>query len=244
MEYLRDGVYEAVHILLSLDQETYIIIGRSLMVTVIASLIGSFIGVPLGLIMGIKEYPGKVILGRMLHTCMSLPPVVIGLFVAILLSRKGVFGQYQLLFTTKAMMIAQIVLVTPIMMSIVYNEGKKKGFTVIVEAKNLGARGVHIFIMLIKELKTAIYTAIITGFGRGISEVGAVMIVGGNIKGHTRVMTTYIAMNNSMGHYEKSLAMGIVLLSLSFMVNSLIYFFMEPKSKRRKSSGSTIKEPF
>jgi tungstate transport system permease protein len=154
---------------------------------------------------------------------MGLPPVVVGLLVAIFLSRRGPFGGFQLLFTPTAMIIAQVILVTPIVTGIVFNVALKRGREVYELGKTLGGGTFALLKLFLKELRIELLAAFITGFGRAVSEVGAVMIVGGNIRGHTRVMTTYIAMNNSMGNYAQSIAMAIVLLGLSFLTNAFVY---------------------
>lgn len=216
---------EAFNLLLTFDREAYAIIGLSILVTLTSTAISAGIGIPFGLYLGLKAFPFKRAFTRLLNTLMSLPPVVIGLLVAIALSRSGPLGGFQLLFTPTAMVIAQTLLVTPIVMGIVYNHTKAHGKKALETGKTLGANRIQLLGLMIRETKTTILIALITGFGRAISEVGAVMIVGGNIKNHTRVMTTYIAMNSSMGNYGMSLAMGIVLLIIAFVVNSLLYAF-------------------
>jgi tungstate transport system permease protein len=125
------------------------------------------------------------------------------------------------------MIVAQIILVTPIITGIVYNGTKEKGEEILRLAKTLGANRFETLILLIKELRINIFTGIVSGYGRAISEVGAVMIVGGNIRGHTRVMTTTISMLRNQGDYEVAIAIGIVLLLLSFLINSLLYHFQQ-----------------
>ena len=154
---------------------------------------------------------------------MSLPPVVVGLTVSLILSRRGPLGSLGLMYTVIAMIIAQTCLVIPIITGNVFNYAKKHGLNIYEVAKTLGGNPWNSFVLLIKELKYVILIAIVSGLGRAISEVGAIMIVGGNIKNHTRVMTTYIAMSNSMGEYEKAIAMGIILLLISFGLNSVLY---------------------
>jgi len=154
---------------------------------------------------------------------MSLPPVIVGLVVFLLISRSGPLGGIGIVFTSTAMIVAQICLVTPIIAGVVYNAAKEKGEEIQNLGYTLGANKVQTLILLIRELRVNIFSAIVTGYGRAISEVGAVMIVGGNIKGHTRVMTTTIAMLKSMGDYETAIAIGIVLLLISFIINSILY---------------------
>lgn len=164
---------------------------------------------------------------RFIYTAMSLPPVIVGLVVFLMLSRRGPLGFLDLIFTPTAMIIAQICLIAPIITGIVYNGTKERGYDIKNLAKTLGANKTQTLILLMKELRINIFTGIVSGYGRAISEVGAVMIVGGNIKGHTRVMTTTIAMLRNQGDYGTAIAIGIVLLLLSFIVNSLLYHFQQ-----------------
>lgn len=226
MNYILDGFREALGLLLSFNHEIYAIIFLSLFVSFTATLISSFIGIPMGLFLALKQFRFKKALTRILYTLMSMPPVVVGLIVAIMLSRRGPLGNLELLFTPTAMIIAQVLLVSPIITGIIFNNAKLHGEEIRQICKTLGGNRWDTMILLIKEMRVNILIGIVTGLGRAISEVGAVMIVGGNIKGHTRVMTSFIAMNNSMGNYATSIAMGIVLLGISFIVNSILYNYV------------------
>lgn len=226
MGYILDGIIEAFKLLTSFDKEIYSIIFLSIYVSLTSTLISSFIGIPLGFLMGLKEFRFKRIFARLLYTFMSLPPVVVGLVVAIIISRRGPLGNFSLLFTPAAMIIAQTLLVTPIITGIIFNNSKDQGQLIKQICKTLGGNKWDTLILLIKEMRINILIAVVTGFGRAISEVGAVMIVGGNIKGHTRVMTSFIAMNHSMGNYSTSIAMGLVLLMISFITNSILYKYV------------------
>jgi tungstate transport system permease protein len=223
LNYIAEGFSQAVKLLITFDPEVWGVIGLSLVVSFLSTIIAGALGILFGFYTGLKRFRGKRIYARILYTLMGLPPVVVGLLVAIMLARRGPFGQLQLLFTPTAMVIAQVLLVTPIVTGIVFNLAGKRGREIYDLGKTLGGGPVSILKLFVKELKTELLAALVTGFGRAVSEVGAVMIVGGNIKGHTRVMTTYIAMNNSMGNYAAALAMAIVLLSLSFMTNAFLY---------------------
>ncbi|HSN66074.1 MAG TPA: ABC transporter permease [Fusibacter sp.] len=227
MDIFVDGFRDAFKLLIGFDQEVYEIIILSIGLSIASTICSAILGIPLGLILGIKNFKSKRLLTRLLYTLMSLPPVVIGLAVVLFLSRSGPLGSLGLIFTPGAMIIAQTILITPIITGIVFNQAKDKGLAVMQIGQTLGSGRVDLLWLLIKELKITILIAIVTGFGRAVSEVGAVMIVGGNIKGHTRVMTTYIAMNNSMGNYATAIAMGIVLLFISFTVNSVLYRYMD-----------------
>jgi tungstate transport system permease protein len=224
--HIVSGVREGIQLILGFDQEIYAILFLSLIISLVSTGIASAIGIPLGLLTGIKTFSFKKTYSRVLYTLMSLPPVVVGLIVAIFLSRQGPLGNYRLMYTPTAMIIAQTILVTPIVTGNVFNHSKEHGKAICDLGKTLGANQFRRLILLIKELRAAILIAIVSGLGRAISEVGAVMIVGGNIKNHTRVMTTYIAMNNTMGNYSTSIAMGIILLSLAFILNSILYTYI------------------
>ncbi len=221
MEYIIEGIQEAFRLLFQGDAEIYHILFLSLSVSGIATFLATLIGVPLGIYTGIRKFPFKKTYSSFLFTLMGIPPVVIGLLVTIVLSRKGPLGTYELLFTPQAMVIAQFLLVFPIVTGILFTHAKDKGQQVYELAKTLGANKLECLLLLTREMNNAVLLAIMSAFGRAISEVGAVMLVGGNIKGYTRVMTTFIAMNNSMGAYEKSIAMGIVLLFISLLINGV-----------------------
>ncbi len=226
MGYIMDGLKEALSLLLSLDREVYAIILLSLFVSFTSTFISSLIGTPIGLFLALKNFRLKKVFTRFLYTFMSLPPVVVGLVVAVIISRRGPLGHMNLLYTPTAMIIAQILLVTPTITGIIFTNTKEQGPEIRQICKTLGGNRWDTFLLLIREMKSSILIAVVTGFGRAISEVGAVMLVGGNILGHTRVMTTFIAMNNSMGKYSTSIAMGIVLLCISFIVNSILYRYV------------------
>jgi len=226
MDYIINGFVEAFRLLISFDPEIMQIVFLSLYVSFSSTLYSTIIGVPLGILLGITNFKGKKIVSRFLYTFMSSPPVVIGLFTALFLARSGPFGQFQLMYTATAMIIAQTILVTPVIMGIVFNQATTRGYDVVLTGKTLGANKRNMLFLLIAELKGSIMIALVTGFGRAISEVGAVMIVGGNIRGFTRVMTTFIAMNNNMGQYSTAIAMGIILMTISFITNSILYKYM------------------
>ena len=225
MDYIINGFKEAGNLLISLDKDVYKIIFLSLFVSSVSTILSSIISIPLGIYLGIKEFKGKRLFSRFVYTMMSVPSVIVGLIVAILLSRKGPLGFLNLLYTPTAMIIAQTLLVTPLIIGLTYSLAKNRGKTIEKVGKTLGAGKFDIIILIIKELKVDILVNVATAFSRAISEVGAVMIVGGNIKNHTRVITTTISMMNSMGDYPMAIALGIVLLIISFGVNSLIYSY-------------------
>lgn len=225
IDYIAEGFKEAIRLLIGFDKEVYGIITLSLFVSTAATVIASLICIPLGIHLGIKDFQGKKAFSRILYTFMSTPSVIVGLVVAILLSRRGPFGKFDLLYTPKAMVIAQVLLVTPLILGLTYSISKNRGKEIEKIGITLGASKRDIIILIMKELKVDLIVNIVTAFSRAISEVGAVMIVGGNIKNRTRVITTTISMMNSMGDYPMAIALGLVLLIISFVINTLIYSY-------------------
>lgn len=224
---IASGLKEAILMLLSFDQEIYEIVGLSLTVSLSAVAISTCIGVPLGVLIGLFNFYGKRVVIRLIYTLMSLPPVIAGLVVFLIIMRKGPLGYLGLSFTPIAMIIAQVCLVTPIITGLTYNIVKEKALKVRWLASTLGANKVESIKLLIFELRVGILAAIVSGTGRAISEVGAVMLVGGNIVGRTRVMTTYIAQLQRMGDYSNAIAVGIVLLIIAFIINAILYNIQE-----------------
>lgn len=227
MDYIIDGFIEAVKLIFTMDLELFGIISLSIFVSTAATVLSALFSIPIAVILGLKEFWGKEIFTRLLYTFMGIPSVLIGLLVAITLSRRGPIGWLQLMYTPTAMVIAQFILVTPLIMGLVFTIVRKRGKDIESAGRLLGARKFQLIILVTRELKVEIVMAFLTAFSRAISEVGAVMIVGGNIKGHTRVITTSIVMFNSMGDYEIAIALGLILLLISLLMNSIIYRYRE-----------------
>lgn len=223
MDDIATGFQNAIQLLITGDPELYGIVGLSLAVSLSSVIISTCFGVPLGALIGTHNFPFKNALLRIIYTFMSMPPVIAGLVVFLLIMRRGPLGSWGLTYTPTAMVIAQVCLVTPIIIGLTYNIVRDKAPRVKALAITLGAGKLESLKLLVFELRIGILAAIITGLGRAISEVGAVMIVGGNIKGKTRVMTTYIAQLKSMGDYSTAIAVGIVLLVLAFLINTFLY---------------------
>ena len=208
--------------MISFDAETYGIILLSLRVTFTALFIGAALGVPAGVALGLSRFPGKAAIMNTVSAFMSLPPVVAGLAVYILLSnRTGLTGSHRLLFTPAAMCIAQSLLALPLMTGLSAASVSQVDRQIRLTAKSLGARPLQSAAAVVREARYGIYSAFIVIFGRLIAEVGAVMMVGGNIRYQTRVMTTAIALQKGMGEFQTALALGIILLIISFCVNAL-----------------------
>ena len=223
MEYILEGVLEAFKLLFSMNRELYSIIFLSIGVSATATLITLLTSLPMGVALGLKKFRGEDVFARLIFSFMGIPSVVIGLIVALLLSRRSVLGFLQLLYNPTAMIIAQTILITPLAMGLAYKLSRKQGRRIRSLGKTLGADSLQILSLVFRELKGEILVIALTCFSRAITEVGAVMIVGGNIKGRTRVMTTAISMLNSMGDYSMGIALGIILFLVSFILNSLVY---------------------
>jgi len=221
------GIYEAWNLIITFDRELYGIIGLTLVVTIMSTLISALIGVPLGLAAGSSDFKGKRILFRVVHTLMSLPPVVAGLLVFLTLSRRGPLGSLMLLFTPTAMIIAQVIIITPIVLGLAEAAVKAKSKAVYETCAGLRLKRSQILRLLFHECRYPLISIIVAAYGRAVSEVGAVMLVGGNIQHHTRVMTTAIVLETGKGNFDTSLALGIILLAISFLINSFIWKFQE-----------------
>lgn len=199
------------------------VIMLSLRVSVTSALIASVFGLALGIIVALNEFKFKNQLMRVVNTLMSLPPVLMGLLVYMLISRKGPFGSYGILFTPAAMIISQSLLVLPIIFALTASSVADAAKDIELTCITLGANKRDTVITIISECRIQLLSVVTAGFGRAISEVGAVMMVGGNIRGKTRVMTTYIALETGKGNFNEAVFIGIVLLLISFIINSALY---------------------
>jgi len=213
------------------DAEILEIISLTLRMTILSTAISSVIGVPLGLWLNRVNFFGKKLVITISRTLMASPPVVVGLVVYLLLMRSGPLGFMGLLFTFEAMVFAQVLLITPIVCNIVYTASQRNADAIRAFAVTMGANKRQTRSLLIKELSNDIFFAVITGFGRATSEVGAVMIVGGNIRNHTRTMTTTISMLRNRGEIETAILLGVLLMLIAFCVQ-LTANFLRKKERR------------
>lgn len=222
-----EGFIQAFQLIATLDEEVLEITVRSLLISLSATLIGSAIAIPVGGLIHFREFGGKRGLVTIIQTLYALPTVLAGLLVFLLLSRSGPFGFFRLMFTPTGMIIGQIVLIIPLMigMTLIALSGvsRTKQDTVI----SLGASELQTIVVIVKEARFAILGGVILGFGRAISEVGAAMMIGGNIRGYTRVLTTAIALETSMGNISLSIALGIILLAIAMMVTGILFLVQE-----------------
>lgn len=190
----------------------------TLILAVSSTAVSSILGIPFGLFLEQSNFSGKRIVIRINRTLLGIPPVAVGLIVYLLLMSRGPLGPLSLLFTIRGMIIAQTIIITPIISSMVYSYAVRAAPAIHMFAVTMGANKGQTRILLLKEMKNEIYLSIVTGFGRSISEVGAVMLVGGNIKGRTRTMTTAISMLKSQGIFTEGITLGIVLLIFAFLL--------------------------
>jgi len=217
---LWDSIVEAIHLLVTLDHDVYEIAWRSLWIALASCAISFFlISLPLGSLIHFNKFPGKTILITLIQTLFSLPTVAVGLIVFVLFSRAGPFGTYGLMFTPTIMVIGQTILVTPVMMGLVISALSGVDKAVPETAIALGANRLQTAIITIREAQFAIMTSLVLGFGRAISEVGVSMMVGGNIRGYTRTLTTAISLETAKGEIEFSLALGFILIFIAVIVN-------------------------
>lgn len=229
MDIIISGIREAIRLIFSLDAEVFEVVVLSLRVSLVSLFVAAIVAIPLGILLARHDFRGKHFVMRLIYTFMGLPPVLCGLFVYIALMRRGPLGFLQLNYTVTAMMIAQTLLVFPIILGLTVNVAREKEKRISNLSKTLGAGRWETTRLFLFELRYGLLTAIISGFSRAISEVGAVMIVGGNIDGKTRVMTTYISQLKGMGNFERAMAVGIILLLISFAVNTILYHFQKEK---------------
>jgi len=223
MDSLLNGFSQAFELIVHLDQTLFGIIFLSLKVSGSALFIAAVIGIPIGALLGLKHFPGRGLAISIANTLMGLPPVVVGLFVYILLSRKGPLGFLGLLYSPTAMIVAQAILALPIVSALCHSAIVNIDPVIRQAARTLGATDNQVTLAVIHEARYGIVSAVITAFGRVMAEVGAILIVGGNIAGYTRVMTTTIALETDKGNFELAIALGIILLSISFTINAILH---------------------
>ncbi len=223
MTDLGQGAWTALWLVLTLDRDLAEIVVRSLQVTVTATLIAAAVALPLGAWLAVSRFRFRRVVIAVLNALMGLPPVVVGLLVYIILSRSGPLGVLGLLFTTTAMVVAQVVIITPIIASIAHQAIRDLWAEYHDLLISLNTTRVQRIKVLLWDARRALLTATLAGFGRAIGEVGAIMIVGGNIDHATRVLTTAIALETGRGNFALALALGLVLIALAIAVNLALH---------------------
>jgi tungstate transport system permease protein len=240
MVSILDGFLQALGLLVSFNSEIYGIMFLSLFVSGMATMIAALIGVPLGSLISLKRFRGKELVKTITYTLMGLPPVVAGLVIFLVFVRVGPLGMLGLLYTPAAMIIAQVTLATPIIIGVTISAVSSVPKDIRDTAMSLGATDWQSTFTILREARIGIITAIITGFGSCISEVGAVMIVGGNIRYETRVLTTSIMVSTGMGDFGYALALGMILLILAFLVNVPLVRLQRKRSSQELASRKVI----
>jgi len=229
LDELIQGFSQAIQLIIGLDPEVIEITLRTLVIALLSCIIATIICLPLGSLIHFSRFRGKRLLINVIQTFYSIPTVVVGLFVFAVFSRIGPLGYFNLMYTPTIMVIGQVILIIPIILGLVIAalSGVDKG--VYETASSLGASRIQATIQVIREARYAILSAITLGFGRAISEVGLALMVGGNIKGFTRVITTAISLETSRGDIEFSFALGIILIATALLVNIALNFLQQKK---------------
>lgn len=227
IDEIWNGLQQAIHLIWNRDPALYEIVRLSLRVSGLALLISTLIGIPLGAFMGLSRFRGRRLLIILMYTGMGFPPVVVGLFVYLMLSRSGPLGQLNspwipALFTPGAMILAQTIIALPLVAGFTMASVLGVDPQLRLQVRALGATSWQTSMALLSEARLGVIAAVIAGFGGIISEVGAVMLVGGNIEGRTRVLTTAIVLNTRQGEFELAIALGIILLAITFLVNTVM----------------------
>jgi tungstate transport system permease protein len=225
MSFLIDSFFSAALLIWSLDPRLLEIVGVSLKVSCTSTLIASALGVPGGFVIAFSEFPMKRLLITILNTLLALPTVVVGLFVYAFISRRGIFGVFDLLYTQKAMIIGQVILIIPIVATFTISAVSRIDDRYRKTALTVGANLLQTAWMIVREARFSIAAAIIAAFGRVIAEVGISMMLGGNVKGFTRTMTTAMALEYDKGQFVLGVALGIALLAVGFAVNLFFNYF-------------------
>ena len=230
MHFVWDGIREAFNLLIQGDTEMISITIRTIVISIIATGIAFLIGVPIGAALAFNQFPGRGLIVALVNTGMGIPPVVIGLVVAIMLWRSGPLGMFDLIFTPTAMVIAQFLIAVPLVIG--FSLASLQGINprLIDQIRSMGAGRIQFLFLLVSEARLGLLAALMAGFGAVISEVGASMAVGGNISGETRVLTTATALEASRGNFESAIALGFILLIMAYCVN-LVFTNVQQRSR-------------
>ncbi len=222
MNYFIDSLSSAVELIVRFDPAIYQVAFTSVLISITAAIIAAIIAIPAGVTMALNSFHGKSFIQHILNTLMAMPTVVIGLLLYGLFSRLGPLGHWGILYTPTAIIIAQAILIFPIMMNLAITAVQSADPRLVPTLISLGAKPLSLTINVIRTTRLAMIAALVTGFGRAIGEVGAAMMLGGNIEGFTRTMTTAIALETSKGEFELGLALGLLLLIIAFALNFIL----------------------
>jgi tungstate transport system permease protein len=222
MDLIWEGIAKAFSLLFSGDAEVWAITWLSLKISGCATLISLLVGIPLGIALAMTRFPGRPLAVALINTGMGLPPVVVGLFVSIFLWRSGPLGLLQLIYTPTAMVIAQVVIAFPIVAGLTMASFQTLDPNLGLQLLGIGASKLQLLWLLCKEARLPLLAAVMAGFGGVISEVGASLMVGGNIRGQTRVLTTATVLEAGKGNFDIAIALSVILLALSFTLNFIL----------------------
>jgi len=232
MDLILEGIRTALTLIFSLDREILTVTLLSLKISGCATFFSLIIGIPAGVFLALSNFPGRRLVISMVNTGMGLPPVVVGLFVTIFLWRNGPLGVLGILYTPLAMVLAQSVIATPIVTGITIASIQNLPANLKLQVRALGATRVQTVWILVRESRLPLLAAVMAGFGGVISEVGASIMVGGNIKGQTRVLTTATVMETGKGNFDVAIALSLILLLLAFCVNYLLTIIQQRERPR------------
>lgn len=232
MELFFEGIRTALSLIISLDREVLEVTLLSLKVSCSATLASLFMGIPVGVFLALSDFPGRRFVVSLVNTGMGLPPVVVGLFVTLFLWRNGPLGFLEILYTPAAMVLAQTVIAAPIVTGITIASIQSLPANLKLQVRALGATRLQTVWILVRESRLPLLAAVMAGFGGVISEVGASIMVGGNIKGQTRVLTTATVMETGKGNFDVAIALSLILLVLAFGVNYLLTVIQQRERPR------------
>ena len=222
MDMLKDSFFTALELIFTGDPEVFSITGRTLLISSASTSIAASIFVPVGSLIYFHNFPGKGLLVNVIQTLFSMPTVFIGLLVFITFSREGPLGGFGILFSPTAIIIGHVILISPIIAGLTISALREIAPEIQDTAMSLGASKLQTIYTIIREARYGVSTAVLLGFGRAISEIGLAIIVGGNIRGHTRTLTTAMSLETSIGNFELAMALGMILVSLALAVNVLV----------------------
>lgn len=236
MELIWQGIVKAIELLFGGDREIWAITWLSLKISGSATLISLVLGIPLGIALALLRFPGRGVIAALVNTGMGLPPVVVGLWISIALWRSGPLGFLEMIYTPGAMILAQVVIAFPIVAGLTMASFQTLDPNLALQLLGIGASKLQTLWLLCKEARLPLLAAVMAGFGGVISEVGASMMVGGNIRGQTRVLTTATVLETGKGNFEIAIALGLILLALCFALN----YFLTHIQQRGRTQWPTL----
>lgn len=231
MELVLDSLLSALRLIVSLDRDVLAITGRTLAIAATSTVIASLIFIPAGSLIHFHSFRGKALLVNVIQTLFSMPTVFVGLLVFITFSRDGPLGGLGILFSPAAIVVGHVLLISPIMAGLTISALRGVSPEIRDTAVSLGAGRTQAIVTIVREARYGVTTAVLMGFGRALSEIGLAIMVGGNIRGYTRTLTTAMSLETSIGNFELAMALGIILVSLALTVNILVGRFQQRQQR-------------